>query len=116
LTDWSETQGESRRTGLVHGLMNIAATSLVAAAYLQRNSNSRATGRACAWSGYGIALASAYLGGDLVYAQRVGVTHADVEAPEEFTAVAQSGTLAENSMTRARAGDADVLLARQHGR
>jgi len=116
LTDWSETQGESRRTGLVHGLMNIAATSLVAAAYLQRKSNSRATGRACAWSGYGIALASAYLGGDLVYAQRVGVTHADVEAPEEFTAVAQSGTLAENSMTRARAGDADVLLARQHGR
>jgi len=116
LTDWSETQGESRRTGLAHGLMNIAATSLVAAAYLQRKSNSRATGRACAWSGYGIALASAYLGGDLVYAQRVGVTHADVEAPEEFTAVAQSGTLAENSMTRARAGDADVLLARQHGR
>ena len=51
-----------------------------------------------------------------MYAQRVGVTHADVEAPEEFTAVAQSGTLAENSMTRARAGDADVLLARQHGR
>jgi len=82
LTDWSETQGESRRTGLVHGLMNIAATSLVAAAYLQRKSNSRATGRACAWSGYGIALASAYLGGDLVYAQRVGVTHADVEAPK----------------------------------
>src|SRR3954469_20756782 len=24
LTDWSETQGESRRTGLVHGLLNIA--------------------------------------------------------------------------------------------
>src|SRR4029079_18436484 len=42
-------------------------------------------------------------------------THADVEAPEEFTAVAQSGTLAENSMTRARAGDAGVRVAREHG-
>ena len=27
LTDWSETSGTSRRTGLLHGLMNIAATA-----------------------------------------------------------------------------------------
>src|ERR1043165_5784022 len=30
LTDWSETDGQSRRTGLIHGLLNIAATSLMA--------------------------------------------------------------------------------------
>jgi hypothetical protein len=30
LTDWSETQGRSRRTGLIHGLLNITATSLMA--------------------------------------------------------------------------------------
>src|SRR3954454_11209988 len=29
LTDWSETDGRSRRTGLIHGLLNIDATSLV---------------------------------------------------------------------------------------
>ena len=34
LTDWSETSGTSRRTGLLHGLMNIAATTLYAGAYL----------------------------------------------------------------------------------
>jgi nitrite reductase/ring-hydroxylating ferredoxin subunit/uncharacterized membrane protein len=116
LTDWSETQGQSRRTGLVHGLLNIAATSLVAAAFFQRRSDSHANGRALAWSGYALAVASAYLGGDLVYKRRIGVTHADVELPEEFTPVAASSGLADNTMMRARAGDTDILLVRQHGR
>jgi nitrite reductase/ring-hydroxylating ferredoxin subunit/uncharacterized membrane protein len=116
LTDWSETQGQARRVGLVHGLLNIAATSLMTAAFFQRQRNSHTNGRACAWSGFAIASASAYLGGDLVYAQRIGVTHADVEMPEEFTPIADSNALAENTMMRARAGDADVLLARQQGR
>ena len=116
LTDWSETDGSSRRTGLVHGLLNIAATSLMATAYLQRRTDSNATGRACAWTGYGIAVASAYLGGDLVYGQRIGVTHADQLAADDFTAVADGAALAENTMMKVRAGDADVLLVRQHGR
>jgi nitrite reductase/ring-hydroxylating ferredoxin subunit/uncharacterized membrane protein len=116
LTDWSETDGQSRRTGLVHGLLNIAATSLMATAYVQRRMDSHANGRACAWTGYGIAVASAYLGGDLVYAQRIGVTHADDQAPDGFTAVADSSALSEGKMMCARAGDADVLLVRQHGR
>src|SRR5215208_7369915 len=42
LTDWSETQGQSRRTGLVHGLLNIAATSLIATSFFQRKSDSHA--------------------------------------------------------------------------
>src|SRR6185503_415249 len=95
LTDWSETDGQARRTGLVHGLLNIAATSLMATAYLQRRSDSNASGRACAWTGYGIAVASAYLGGDLVYGQRIGVTHADQPAPDDFMPVADSAALAE---------------------
>jgi nitrite reductase/ring-hydroxylating ferredoxin subunit len=116
LTDWSETQGQPRRTGLVHGLLNVAATSLLASAFFQRRSDSDANGRACAWTGFAIAVASAYLGGDLVYAQRIGVTHGDVGLPEDFTPVAESGALAANTMIRARAGNADVLLVRQHGR
>lgn len=115
LTDWSETDGQSRRTGLVHGLLNIAATSLIATAYLQRRNDSDASGRAFAWTGYGIAVASAYLGGDLVYGQRIGVTHADQPAPDDFVPVADSAALAENAMMKVRAGDADVLLVRQHG-
>jgi nitrite reductase/ring-hydroxylating ferredoxin subunit/uncharacterized membrane protein len=115
LTDWSETQGQPRRTGLVHGLLNIVATSLMATAFFRRRTDSHTNGTACAWSGYALAVASAYLGGDLVYAQRIGVTHADVELPEDFTPVAESTALVENTMMRARAGTTDILLVRQHG-
>src|SRR5438876_10985751 len=82
LTDWSETSGRSRRTGLVHGLLNITATTLYAAAYLLRKNGSRNSGRSCALAGYAIALGAAYFGGDLVYDQRIGVTHAAVDEPE----------------------------------
>jgi nitrite reductase/ring-hydroxylating ferredoxin subunit/uncharacterized membrane protein len=116
LTDWSETQGESRRTGLIHGLLNVAATTLMATAWLQRRQNHGARGRACAWTGFAVAAGSAWLGGNLVYDQRVGVTHADEEAPDTFTPVAKSDSLADNSMMCVRAGDAHVLLVRQHGR
>lgn len=116
LTDWSETDGRSRRAGLIHGVLNLAATTLFAAAFTLRRKDSHDGGRRCAWTGYAIALGAAYLGGDLVYGQRIGVTHADAELPEEFTPVFASASLADNSMARARAGNADVLLVRQHGR
>jgi nitrite reductase/ring-hydroxylating ferredoxin subunit/uncharacterized membrane protein len=116
LTDWSETDGRSRRAGLIHGLLNITATTLFATAFALRQRGSHDGGRTCAWTGYTIALGAAYLGGDLVYRQRIGVTHADASLPEEFTTVFESAALPENAMVRARAADADVLLVRQHGR
>jgi nitrite reductase/ring-hydroxylating ferredoxin subunit/uncharacterized membrane protein len=116
LTDWSETDGRSRRAGLIHGLLNLTATTLFATAFALRRKDSDGSGRVCAWTGYTIALGAAYLGGDLVYGQRIGVTHADAQLPEEFTPVIDSSALKENGMVRARAGDADVLLVRQNGR
>jgi len=116
LTDWSETDGRAKKEGLVHGLLNIAATSLMATAYVQRVTNNHRGGRACAWTGYAIATATAYLGGDLVYGHRIGVTHATTDQPDEFTPVARISDLPDNSMRRARKDDTDVLLARQHGR
>src|SRR5688500_20352717 len=71
LTDWSETDGQSRRAGLKIGLMNIAATSLFAAAFIRRRNDGHSAGRSCAWAGYAMATGAAYLGGDLVYRQRI---------------------------------------------
>jgi len=116
LTDWSETQGESRRTGLLHGLLNITATTLFATSWAMRQRDSHDTGRAAAWAGYAIAIGAAWFGGNLVYDQRIGVTNADAHLPEEFTPVLRSDALAENTMARARVGKADVLLVRQNGR
>ncbi len=116
LTDWSETSGRARREGLLHGLLNIAATTLATVAYVQRINSTRERGRVCAWAGYAIALGSAYLGGDLVYGHRIGVTHAVVDQPEQFTDVAAVADIPDNSMRRARHDDTDVLLVRQRGR
>lgn len=116
LTDWSETSGQARRTGLVHGLLNVAATGLFAVSYLLRKTGSRAAGQACSAAGLTAASAAGYLGGALVFDHRIGVNHADANLPEEFTAVADSASVADDAMICARAGDADVLLARQHGR
>src|SRR5215204_1940425 len=93
LTDWSETDGQSRRAGLIHGLLNVTATALFATAFALRREDSHDGGRTCAWTGYTIALGSAYLGGDLVYRQRIGVTHADGSLPKEFTTVLDSAAL-----------------------
>ena len=116
LTDWSETSGQSRRTGLVHGMVNVAATGLFALSYLLRKRGARAAGQTCSAAGLAFASAGGYLGGVMVYDNRIGVTHADQELPEEFTPAAAAASVADNSMVRARAGDADVLLVRQRGR
>jgi nitrite reductase/ring-hydroxylating ferredoxin subunit/uncharacterized membrane protein len=116
LTDWSETSGEARRVGLIHGLLNVGATALMATAYMLRRRNERRAGAVCTLAGLGIASASAYLGGDLVYRQRIGVTHAPVDAaPESFTPVLPASALAEGTMQRVKAGEMSVLLVRQHG-
>ena len=116
LTDWSETDGKARRLGLLHGLLNITATAFVATSYLLRRNGSRPAGRACTVAGYGIAAAAAYLGGSLVYRERIGVTHAAVATPEEFTPVLDGAALPENSMRKATIEDASFLLVRQDQR
>src|SRR5688572_2091000 len=78
LTDWSETGGQARRAGLVHGLLNVTATALMATSFVMRKNGDHDDGRACAWTGYAIALGAAYLGGELVFRQRVGVAGTEV--------------------------------------
>ena len=116
LTDWSETEGRSRRLGLIHGMLNLTATAFVATSYALRRKGSRAAGRASAVAGYGIAVASAYLGGSLVYGERIGVTHAAVAEPEEFTPVLESAALPDDSMRKASIEDASFLVVRQRQR
>jgi nitrite reductase/ring-hydroxylating ferredoxin subunit len=116
LTDWSETEGRSRRVGLLHGLLNLSATALLTTSYALRQSGSRAAGRTWAVAGYGVAMAGAYLGGALVFKERLGVTHAAIAEPEQFTPVLESAALPENSMRKGVIEDASFLLVRQRQR
>ena len=66
------------------------------------------------WMGYGVVSAAAYLGGSLVYDQRVGVDHAPrLKLPTEFTPVLPASHLVEASPTKAKVGDIPLVLVRR---
>jgi nitrite reductase/ring-hydroxylating ferredoxin subunit/uncharacterized membrane protein len=116
VTDWSDTDGRARRIGLVHGLLNLTGAGLFGASLVMRREETGAGARLAALAGYGVALAAAYLGGALVYGERVGVDHAaGLEVPEAFTPVLASQELADRQMKRVTVGSTPVLLARRNG-
>jgi nitrite reductase/ring-hydroxylating ferredoxin subunit/uncharacterized membrane protein len=115
LTDWSETDGRAKRLGLVHGLLNLSATALYVTSLAMRRKGDRHLGRVYGAAGFAVASAAAYLGGGLVYRERIGVTHVDEGGPKEFTRALAASDLPDNAR---RLGDADgtpVMVARQHG-
>ena len=116
LTDWSETNGRAKRVGLMHGLMNLTATSLYATSLAMRRRKERDSGRAFGLAGFVVACAAAYLGGRLVYSERIGVAHSDEGGPEEFTPVLPGSELRANQKKLVKAEDTPVMVARQHGR
>ena len=116
LTDWQATDGKARRIGVIHGLLNTAAAALYTASAIERARRNRSTGRILAYAGFGLACASAYLGGMLVYTKRIGVDHsADVPAPRDWTAVLDESELREGEPHRVEVNGYRVLLLRRTG-
>lgn len=114
LTDWSDTDGRARKVGVVHGLLNITATILYIISWVMRRRGERGTGRNLAWLGYALSSSAAYLGGSLVYTEKIGVDHAPREAmPTDFTPVLPEADLPENKLVRAEAHGVKILLVRR---
>ena len=119
VTDWHVTSGRARKVGLLHGLLNLTAAGIYTASWISRKRGARAAGRGLALAGFAVANYSAYLGGHLVYAERLGVDHSRDETaapPEEFVPVLAEAELAEGQLRRADANGVPVLLARAGGR
>ena len=72
-TDWANTVGAARRTGLVHGLLNETAFLLHGASLVCRWRGQRRLGKVLSGSGLALALAGGFLGGQLVYRHGLGV-------------------------------------------
>lgn len=72
-TDWANTRGEARRTGLIHGALNESAFFLNAASLLARRKGRRGMGKVLSGTALLLALASGFLGGQLVYRHGLGV-------------------------------------------
>jgi nitrite reductase/ring-hydroxylating ferredoxin subunit/uncharacterized membrane protein len=119
LTDWEATGGQARRVGLVHGLLNLGVAGIYGASLLARRRGARGLGRGLAGAGFAVANYSAYLGGHLVYAERIGATHSHdrmQSPPAEFVPVLPEAELREGELRQVVAQGAPVVLARLGGR
>ncbi len=114
LTDWSDMDSRPRRVGLAHAIINIGATALFAGSLAMRRTNRR-VGVIFGFMGYGVMSAGAFLGGHLVFGERIGVNHAAQKLTDEFTDVLADTDLREGQLCRAEAAGVPVVLARQGG-
>jgi len=114
VTDWSDVDPPARRLGLIHGLLNIGATTLFATSLIMRKKKARSEGRGLAALGYALMTFSAHLGGKMVYEHRAGVDRtAGEKFPEDFTAVLPESKLPDNTPTRAMHQGVPILLVRR---
>jgi nitrite reductase/ring-hydroxylating ferredoxin subunit len=113
-TDWTHLTGESRRTGFAHALLNTAALGFFIGSLVARKKRDRGSGRLLALIGYSVAGFSAYLGGDLVFRQKVGVDHSPNDiAVKDFTPVIALAQLSENQLTLAKVEDVPLAVLRR---
>jgi nitrite reductase/ring-hydroxylating ferredoxin subunit/uncharacterized membrane protein len=116
LTDWQDVDPPARRIGLVHGLLNIAAASMMGASLVQRRRDSRSTGRGLGLLGFLLATTAARLGGNLVYEHRVGVDRAvEKPLPDDFTATIAEAELEQGKPKRVEINGTPIVLVRSGG-
>lgn len=117
LADWSYTRSTTRRLGVTHGLLNVAATALYGGSLAFRLRGKHVAARRLATTGYGVVLFSAYLGGELAYHCGIGVDHATfVPTVPEYENALPEGRVREGEMVRALVGKTPILLTRYLGR
>lgn len=116
LSDWQYTTDQPRRLGIVHGLINVAGILLFTTSLLQRQSDSRAAGRATALLGYLGMSAASYLGGELISKHHLAVDRANEQPlPQDFVRVLAESELTDGKPHRAEADGVPVVLVRHAG-
>lgn len=113
LNDWSDTQGKSRRVGLVHAVANGSALCLFSSSAVARASGSRTMGKALGLAGFGVLMFGGFLGGHLSFGNAVNVNKtAGRTGPKEWTPVMAESGLADGEHRKVDAGKVSVLLYR----
>jgi nitrite reductase/ring-hydroxylating ferredoxin subunit/uncharacterized membrane protein len=117
LADWSDTYGNERTTGLVHGLLNVAALAAYIISLVLRLLVSDAQSVVAAIVGFaGLALiaTAAYFGGDLVFKFGTNVNHTAWEqGSEDFETVMPLADVPDHQLTRVTVAGVPVILLRQ---
>lgn len=113
VADWQHTQEQARRVGIVHGALNLTATGLYALSWWDRRRDRHARGVVASTLGYGITLASGYLGGALVYRSGTGVDHSGRRLDtRRWTSALPEGLLEDGAPQRVEVAGVGVVLFR----
>jgi nitrite reductase/ring-hydroxylating ferredoxin subunit len=116
LNDWSDTQGEDRRVGIVHAAANASALVCFTASLVARRCGRRGVAKVIALGGFGLLMSGGYLGGHLSYSRGVNVNRtAWREGPAEWTGVLAASELADGTPQLAQVGDLSLVLYRSGG-
>jgi nitrite reductase/ring-hydroxylating ferredoxin subunit/uncharacterized membrane protein len=115
-TDWSDTYGAERRTGLIHGLLMTLAIALYAISTGLRFLTPDGKSTAAAWFGFAglvVVLTGAFFGGEMVFRFATGVNHTVMDPfVEQYEPAMALADLPENALRRVVVGGAPVLLLR----
>src|SRR5437763_15805309 len=113
LNDWSHLQGETRRLGLVHALLNTMGLTLNIGSLALRRTGSRGLGRVLSAVAYAGTTFSAHLGGQLSFGYGVRVNRTAWESPRErYAPVLDESELAGDALRRVELEGEAVVVAR----
>ncbi len=110
-TNWVDTDGPERRTGIWHALLNTGVTALNVTSAIMRITGQRRTAIGLASAAYAVSIYSAYLGGELSYSTAIGVNHAVWEGgSDDFIPVMDEADLQPGRLTRVEVGGISAVL------
>ncbi|HTW02602.1 MAG TPA: Rieske 2Fe-2S domain-containing protein [Streptosporangiaceae bacterium] len=117
LSDWTVSNEQDRRVGLLHGILNTVALGLQGASLGTRMAGHRSTARALAAASLTVTAAAGYVGGHLVFTKGVMVNRvAWAIGPRRWTRAMQEADLPDESPAAVEAEGRQIMLYRHQGR
>lgn len=114
LTDFSTIPNPAADVGLAHGALNDTAIGLYLLSLRSRQRSQRSKAILLSTAGMMTMTAAAWLGGHLVYDEKVGVNHTSpVSEPKQWSAVMNENDLLEGEPARVQVAGNPVLLYRR---
>lgn len=116
VTDWTVSDGEDRRIGLFHGLMNVAGVTLQGASLAARLTGHRGPARVLGATSMTVTAAAAYVGGHLVQGRALMVNRvAGFTGPNRWVRAMPETDLPDGTPTGVEVEGRHVLLHRSDG-
>jgi nitrite reductase/ring-hydroxylating ferredoxin subunit len=113
MTDWTVSDGDDRRVGLFHGLLNLAGTTLQAASLVARLGGKRRTAQALAQASMGVTGAAGFVGGHLVQGKAVMVNRvATTTGPTRWVRAVEETALPDGASAGVELDGRKVMLHR----